>query len=162
MINDYVENCLGLLKQARIVLPKEASVNIYHHKGILELQSTGAMFINIVNRDYCKSIVVMTPGQAYPNHYHNIKTESFYVLFGELDLVIDGKEYKVSPGELMNVERGQDHSFSTKAGTVFEEISTMYVPNDSVYTDEQIAKTGYSRRRTTLSLDEWKEIIKNA
>ncbi len=161
-VKAYVDKCIGILKASHIVLPKNANVNIYHHCGRDELLRTGAMFINIVNRDYCKSMVVMTAGQAYPNHYHRIKTESFYVLVGELKVVIDGTVYTALPGELLHIERGQDHSFYTDGGAVFEEISTMYVPNDSVYTDEKIADTSYSQRRTTLTAQQWKEIIDNA
>jgi len=162
IITQYTDECIGMMKAAHIVLPKQATVNIYHHRGKARLAETGAMFINVVNRDYCKSVVVMTAGQSYPNHYHRIKTESFYVLHGELTLTIDGEQHKVLPGELMHIERGQDHAFSTDKGVVFEEISTVYMPNDSVYTDDDIAKTNYTQRRTTLNSDEWKEITENA
>lgn len=162
MIQGFLAEALDMMKKAHIVLPKSANVNIYHHLGADKLTETGAMFINVVNRDYCKSIVAMTPGQAYPNHYHRIKTESFYVLHGELIVTVDGTEHKILPGELLHIDRGQDHSFATKTGTVFEEISTMYVPNDSVYTDENIARTSYSQRRTTLTQEQWKEITENA
>ena len=161
-IEKYTSDCLTMMKDAHIVLPEKASVNIYHHCGADKLGQVGAMFINVVNRDYCKNIVVMTAGQSYPNHYHRIKTESFYVLYGELIVVIDGAEHTVRPGELLHIERGCDHSFRTVNGTVFEEISTMYVPNDSVYTDEEIAKTSYSGRRTSISPEQWKEIKDNA
>jgi len=162
VIDEYVARSLKLMKQAHIIFPKTAAVNIYHHLGVDKLGETGAMFINVVNRDYCKSLVVMQPGQAYPTHYHRIKTETFYVLDGEFITNIDGIEYKVYPGEMIHIDRGQDHSFYTHTGTVFEEISTMYVPNDSVYTDPQIAKTSYSQRRTTITPEEWKEKTENA
>lgn len=162
IIDEYLRAALEQMKSAHVVLPKVATANIYHHLGADKLMKVGAMFINVVNRDYCKSIVVMLPGQKYPDHYHRIKTESFYVLSGVLDVVIDGEEFSVEAGEMLHVDRGQDHSFSTREGTVFEEISTMYVPNDSIYLDSSIAARGYDQRRTTITSDKWKEIIKNA
>ncbi|MBR6400975.1 MAG: cupin domain-containing protein [Firmicutes bacterium] len=161
-IREYTQNAISLMKRAHIVLPKAATVNIYHHRGLDKLSETGAMFINVVNRDYCKSIVVMLPGQVYPNHYHRIKTESFYGLDGTLCVTLEGENHYILPGEMLHIERGQDHAFSTEKGVVFEEISTMYVPNDSIYLDSEIAKAGYAIRRTTISADEWKEIIENA
>jgi len=161
-IHDYIDEAIALMKKAHVVLPKIATVNIYHHRGTDRLCETGAMFINVVNRDYCKSIVVMLPGQTYPNHYHRIKTESFYALYGRLYVTLDGTKYSIDPGEMLHVERGQEHDFASKNGTIFEEISTMYVPNDSIYLDPEVRKAGYSTRRTTISEDEWKEIIKNA
>lgn len=162
ILDEYIARSVKLMKNAHIVFPKTATVNIYHHMGIDKLSETGAMFINVVNRDYCKSLVVMQPGQAYPNHYHRIKTETFYVLEGEFITNIDGVEHIIYPGEMIHIDRGQDHLFYTRTGTVFEEISTMYVPNDSVYTDEEIARKSYAQRRTSITPEEWKEIIADA
>ena len=38
-------------------------------------------------------------------------------------------------GETKTVERGIKHSFSSKSGCVFEEISTTHIKNDSYYDD---------------------------
>ena len=159
LLNRYVSDTLNLLRKASIVLPKKANANIYHHEGVEHVYQTGAMFINVVNRDYCKSIVVMQKKQSYPNHYHMIKTESMYVHYGELVVVIEDKKNRLQPGEIIHVERGQDHYFYTETGVVFEEISTMYMRNDSVYTDEFIRNEPYSFRRTVLNEKQWEEII---
>ena len=162
VLNQYINDSLDILREASVVLPRIAKANIYHHTGISNIYQIGAMFINVVDRDYCKSIVVMQKGQDYPNHYHKIKTESMFVLYGELVVVIEGEEHLLKPGEIIHVERGQDHSFYTKTGTVFEEISTMYVRNDSVYLDEQIRNASYSFRRTVINEKQWEEIINHA
>lgn len=161
ILDKFFNEAIERLKRSHIVLPKEAVAHIYHHMGIDRIYEVGAMFINVVNRDYCKSIVVMAPEQKYPVHYHRIKTESFYVLSGTLNVVVDGQMFVISPGEMLHVERGQDHSFFSHDGVVFEEISTKYVPNDSMYLDEVISRTGYAQRRTTISAEEWKERIKS-
>lgn len=156
----YIEKALLILDAAKIVLPKSAIVNIYHHCGNENFEQIGAVFINIVNRDYCKSYVIMLPNQKYPCHYHKIKKESFYVLYGNLEIEIDGTDYSLDAGEMIHIERGQDHMFWSVSGTVFEEISTNYIQNDSFYLDEKIQRTTYAQRRTTISLEEWEEIIK--
>ncbi len=161
-LKKYVNDSLHLLHEGSVVLPRKAKVSIYHHTGISNIFNVGAMFINVVDRDYCKSIVVMQKGQDYPNHYHRIKTESMYVLYGELVVVIEGVAHLLKPGEIVHVERGQDHSFYTKTGVVFEEISTMYIRNDSVYLDEHIRNAPYSYRRTVLNEQQWEEVINNA
>ena len=139
----------------------KATVNVYHHGGWDKVYQIGALFINVINKDYCKSFVVMQKNQDYPVHYHKIKSETFYVLYGELILTIDGKEIRLHPGEMESIERGQDHSFRTEIGVVFEEISTMYMPNDSIYVDEEIARNNYHLRRTTLTQEDWEEVIKD-
>lgn len=158
ILRQYLNSALNMLHIAKIVFPVEAVINIYHHAGIQKVTQEGATFVNVVNRDYSKSYVIMTPGQRYPEHYHRIKTESFYVLYGELTIESDGEVFKLHPGEMHHVERGENHSFRTDLGVVFEEISTMYMPNDSVYTDESILKTSYAQRRTTINGNRWKEI----
>lgn len=158
ILEKYLDGVLGIFHAANIAFPEDAVINIYHHAGIQKVIQTGAAFINVVNRDYCKSYVIMTPGQQYPEHYHRIKTESLYVLYGDLTIEIDEAIFKLHPGEMHHVERGESHSFRTDSGVVFEEISTMYMPNDSVYTEEPIRRASYAQRRTTIQGSRWKEI----
>ncbi len=156
----FLEKALGLMNEAHITLPLNATANIYHHAGIKRINEYGALIINVVNREYCKSYIIMLPGQKYPNHYHKIKTETCFVLFNKLIVNINGKEHILSAGEMINVERGEDHYYYSENGVIFEELSTMYVPNDSIYLEEGIMKTDYSVRRTTLNPNEWMEYIK--
>lgn len=158
MHKEMLHKALCVMRGAKIVLPKSAEVNIYHHCGKDRFEQTGAVFINIVNRDYCKSYVIMLPGQRYPCHYHKIKTESFYVLYGILNVEADGRVHKLMEGEMLHIERGMEHAFWSDTGTVFEEISTNYTRNDSFYMNEEIQKTSYAQRRTVIEPEEWKEV----
>lgn len=155
---EVLKEAFTLFDEANIVRPKEASIHIYHHNGVENFKKTGAVFINVVNRDYCKSYIIMLQGQNYPGHYHKIKTESFYMLYGSLEVEVDGESRLLKPGDMMHVERGQDHSFWTRTGAVFEEISTMYVPNDSMYLDREVRNRKYDQRRTSVKINEWEEI----
>lgn len=155
----FFEQALKLMQEANVTFPVEATANIYHHTGKDNINEVGALFLNVVNKEYCKSYVVMLPGQKYPNHYHKIKSESYYVLHNDLIVNVNGEEQILHEGEMTHVDRGDDHFFYSKNGVVFEELSTMYVPNDSIYLEESIKKTSYSERRTTLNPDEWKEFI---
>lgn len=161
-IRNILKSSVQYLKNENIVLPQKAQVNIYHHCGLDRFESVGAVFVNIINRDYCKSYVIMKPGQDYPVHYHKIKNETFYVLRGTLRICVNDKEFILSPGEMLNVERGCDHSFGTSKGCIFEEISTMYIPNDSIYLNDEIAKKSYNERRTVLDEKIWEETVANA
>lgn len=156
--NNILHTVFAVLDKSNIVIPNTATINIYHHCGRENFQKTGAVFINIVNRDYCKSYVVMIPNQQYPCHYHKIKTETFYVLYGMLGVTVDEMTYQLKAGEMINIERGQNHMFWSDSGVVFEEISTMYTQNDSFYLDMNIQRTSYAQRRTTITAKEWKEL----
>jgi N-acetylneuraminate synthase len=54
-------------------------------------------------------------------------------------------------GQIVTVERGQWHKFSTMHGAVVEEISTVAVGSDSYYEDPAIAELDRSARKTILT-----------
>jgi N-acetylneuraminate synthase len=49
------------------------------------------------------------------------------------------------------VERDTFHSFETKGGAIFEEISTTHIVGDSEYEDPAIARLDPMDRKTVLS-----------
>lgn len=160
ILNSYLKKVICLMKDNNLVLPEKAVINIYHHKGVNNLAEIGAMFMNIVNKEYCKSYVVLLKGQKYPEHFHRIKEESFYVLCGKLKVNVENEVFDLKPGQIFHIECGQNHSFWADDDVIFEELSTQYVPNDSVYTDDLIRNATYDQRRTTINQEKWKEIRK--
>ncbi len=150
-----LDRARALIDQSHVVLPKESEVKIYHHKGIENFAEVGAIFISVVQHDYCKFIVVMLKGQTYPVHYHRIKDESYFILHGELKVTIEDETTKLSKGELINVPRRFTHSFSTDTGCVFEEVSTAYLNNDSVYEEAEVANVSKDKKVTVLPLTEF-------
>src|SRR5690606_34500108 len=99
----------------------------------------------------CKKLLAQLPGQAHPTHKHEIKEETFHVLWGSMDGVLDGKSYHLDTGDTLLVKAGQWHSFSTKTGVIFEEISTTSISGDSVYEDDAINKMGKDERKSTFA-----------
>lgn len=124
---------IQILKKSNVVVPLESTCQVSHHYGLEHFEQTGVTMIDCINREYCKKILVMLPGQAHPSHYHKKKEETFTVLYGTLDVICDGKKRRVIKGESMVVERGVNHSFSSETGCVFEEISTTHYVDDSFY-----------------------------
>lgn len=141
-----------LIKESHVVLPKQGEIKLYHHKGIENFASIGAVFISVIQHDYCKFIVVMLKGQTYPLHYHRIKEESYFILYGDLKVNIEEETVELSKGDLVNVPRRYSHSFSTANGCVFEEVSTAYLNNDSVYDDPNIKNMLTDAKVTSLPL----------
>ena len=156
----HLYKALQMMNERAIVLPIIANVYIYHHCGRDKFQEVGSIFIDIVNKEYRKSYVIVLPDQKFPLHYHKIKQESYYVLSGELIVEIEGVKHIVPPGGIIDVERGQMHSFTSINGAVFEEISTTYTQNDSFFEEEILNKNPYDERRTVFNQEEWKEIYK--
>jgi N-acetylneuraminate synthase len=141
------------IRESHVVLPNKGEVKLYHHSGFENFTSVGAAFINVIQHDYCKFIVVMLPNQTYPLHFHRIKDESYFILSGDLNVVVEEDEHTLLKGDILNVPRRFTHSFKTKNGCVFEEISTAYLDNDSVYDDKRIQQAPKSFRTTVLPIE---------
>lgn len=148
-----IHDAKGLLFEAGISLGNQFEVELSHHYGIKHFRRTGAVIINIINREYCKKLIVVLPGQQHPVHYHKIKEETFQLLYGDLDCSIDGKTTAMKPGDTQTVLRNARHAFSSKKGAVFEEISTTHVKGDSYYDDPEIGKMDLMARKTIIR--EW-------
>jgi len=134
-INSHV---LEMLKNANIHIPNGAVSSISAHYGLEKFEEFGAVIIDILNREYCKKLIIMFPGQKHPSHTHKQKEETFHILQGDLQVMLDGVQHNLKTGDLLTVSRNQKHSFSSQSGVIFEEISTTHYKNDSFYEDETI------------------------
>ena len=148
-IQGIVYQVMELLNKSNVVVPLDSTCQISHHYGLDEFGTTGVTTIDCINREYCKKILVMLPGQCNPTHVHKKKEETFTVLYGTLDLVCGDKKQRVIRGEAITVERGMEHSFSTETGCVFEEISTTHYVDDSFYENKE---QFVNPRKTTVYL----------
>ncbi len=145
-----IHDIKGMLYEAKVVVGPEFELELSHHYGLEHFRHYGATLISIINREYCKKLMIVLPGQQHPMHYHKIKEETFQILFGTLTLTLGGVTQDIHTGEIITVERGVPHAFTSKDGCVFEEISTTHVKNDSYYEDERIRKMDLMERKTIL------------
>jgi N-acetylneuraminate synthase len=145
-----VHEIKGMLNEARIALAVDFQLEFSHHYGVKKFREIGTTIINCVNRDYAKKILVMLPNQQHPSHFHKRKEETFQVLHGVLDVNIDGRKRSLYPGDILLVGQGVWHSFSSKDGAIFEEISSTHFNDDSYYEDKEINKIDRSQRKTTV------------
>jgi sialic acid synthase SpsE/quercetin dioxygenase-like cupin family protein len=143
-----VERVKELLHESRGVVPGEAALEISHHYGLEQFDQFGITMVTVVNRNYCKKLIVVLPGQKHPEQYHERKEETFHVLHGDLRLQLDGEEQICRPGSVVTIAPGTRHAFESSTGAVFEEISSTHFVDDSFYTDPAIAKT--PNRKTFL------------
>ncbi len=143
---------LGMLNDANIAIDKSSTIELSHHYGIKRFREHGAIIIDVVNREYCKKLIIQFPRQKHPYHHHKIKEETFQVLYGEMTAELDGKATDLKRGDLFLIEPGHWHKFSTLNGCIFEEISTTHYNNDSIYEDEFISAQPREMRKTQITL----------
>ncbi|NNM74530.1 N-acetylneuraminate synthase family protein [Enterovirga aerilata] len=145
---DVVTRVKALLAESRGVVPGEAELEISHHYGLDQFDRFGITMVTVVNRNYCKKLIVVLPGQRHPEQYHERKEETFHVLHGDLKLELDGEIRVCQPGTVVTIAPGTRHAFESDTGAVFEEISSTHFVDDSFYTDPAIART--PNRKTFL------------
>ena len=152
-LRDYVNRITpkikALLAESKVAIPNKVNVELSHHYGIEKFEEWGATIITILNREYCKKLIILLPGQKHPSHYHKVKEEAFHVLYGKVNFLLNGEEKQCDVGDLLVVERNALHSFNSPTGAIFEEVSTTHVPGDSYYEDESIKKN--MKRKTELT-----------
>ncbi len=150
VMREAIHDAKGMLQEAGIAVGSNFEIELSHHMGPQQFRRFGAVIINLVNREYCKKLIVVLPGQHHPGHYHKVKEETFHVLHGELDLLLDGQLHHLGAGDMQIIDRGQLHEFRSDGGCVIEEISTTHVAKDSHYKDRRIASSDPMVRKTLV------------
>jgi sialic acid synthase SpsE/mannose-6-phosphate isomerase-like protein (cupin superfamily) len=135
-----------MLAEARVELAPGSAAELSHQYGFDRFFDCGAIIIDVVNRDYCKKLIVQFPGQQHPSHRHLRKEETFQVISGSVHLDLDGATRLLRAGETQLIERGRLHRFWTDTGVIFEEISTTHIKGDSEYDDASIPSDPTTRK----------------
>lgn len=150
LARSVIHDAKGMLYEAGISLGSDFEVELSHHYGMKNFRQTGAIIVSVINREYCKKLIIVLPGQKNPTHWHIKKEETFQLLYGDLVVDLEGEELELKPGDVQTVLREQKHSFTSRTGAIFEEVSTTHIRNDSYYEDEKINRLDPMERKTVL------------
>jgi sialic acid synthase SpsE/quercetin dioxygenase-like cupin family protein len=153
LVHKIVRDVKALLKKSRVVIPGQVELEISHHYGIDRFYEFGIVMITVVNREYCKKLIVVLPNQSHPEQLHKIKEETYHVLYGHVSVVLDDQERECRAGDVMVIPRGARHGFSSRSGCIIEEISSSHIVNDSFYTDPVIAANENRKTFVTYWMD---------
>jgi sialic acid synthase SpsE/mannose-6-phosphate isomerase-like protein (cupin superfamily) len=148
-VYEIVQEVKGLLCKSGVAIPSQVDLEISHHYGIDRFREFGLTMMTIVNRMYCKKLLVLLPGQKHPTQYHRQKEETFHVLYGDADIELNGTTRRLGTGETITVEPGVHHYFGAENGAIIEEISSTHYTDDSFYLDPAIMNNG--NRKTLLT-----------
>ncbi len=98
------------------------------------------LIIRLNEMEYATKWLTVRPGQVCPNHYHKIIKETFFIIKGDVTMVLDGVESKMNPGDKVTLGPGTWHTFWSDNGAVIEEVTTHQEPQDSYFEDETIQR----------------------
>jgi len=150
LARSVIHDVKGMLYEANIYLGNDFEAELSHHYGMKHFRQFGAVIIDVINREYCKKLIAVLPGQQHPLHAHKVKEETFQLLYGDLIVEVEGKKVEMHPGDIQTILRGERHAFTSRTGAIFEEISTTHVKNDSYYEDPKIDKMDLMERKTKV------------
>jgi len=150
VLKDAIHEVKAMLNNASITLNSDFNIEFSHHHGIENFREVGALIIDCVNREYCKKLIVVLPGQKHPSHFHKRKEETFQSLSGDFEYILDGRKKVLKPGETALVQPGVWHEFWSKEGCIVEEVSTTHYNDDSIYSDKEINDLERSQRKTVV------------
>lgn len=148
-VHEIIDEVKALLRTSGLAVPAMVDLEISHHFGLEHFKDFGLTILNIVNREYCKKLLILLPGQRHPAQFHERKEETFHVLYGDVDLKIGDDEHGLVAGDIATIERGEHHAFGSRSGAVIEEISTTHSGSDSFYLDPAI--TANMNRKTFVT-----------
>jgi quercetin dioxygenase-like cupin family protein len=83
------------------------------------------------------AIVQFQAGQDFKAHYHNIMEEDFYILEGEVDIIVDGITHTLKEGQLIHIEPNEVHYVVNNSNGPVKMVSTLapYQDADKVEVD---------------------------
>jgi sialic acid synthase SpsE/mannose-6-phosphate isomerase-like protein (cupin superfamily) len=136
----YVNKVIDLIKGSTVVVPQKFNLEISHHYGLEKFLDFGLSMITLINREYCKKILICLPNQVHPEQYHLKKEETFNIIYGSVELTLDNVLHTLHPGDIITILPEQRHKFVSPDGAVLEEISSTHITDDSYYTDPEISK----------------------
>jgi N-acetylneuraminate synthase len=93
----------------------------------------------LVNNDkYCGKFLIIEPGFVSSIHMHNVKDETFLVLFGKVKLWLAGETKILERGESYRIKPNTLHRFSSAWNemSIVLEVSTPHSDEDVVRVEE--------------------------
>ena len=80
------------------------------------------------------ALVQFQAGQDFKAHFHNVMEENFFILEGEVDIVVDGTVNRLKAGDLIHIEPGEVHYVVNNSTAPMKMVSTLapYQEKDKV------------------------------
>src|SRR5262245_44456997 len=123
-VRRHQDRVSAILRGAGITLGPGLEIEIAD-LGLGEFEKTGlGLVVRVNNEIYCSKWLTLYPGQTCPYHYHKKKTETFFVVQGEVELLSGGASRILRPGDSHTIPRLEGHTFTSRNGAVIEEVSS--------------------------------------
>jgi D-lyxose ketol-isomerase len=131
------------MKQWAITMP--AVEPLFLHFGLNDFTKTGLIeywIANEIEAGYCGKFLFVFDGQSCPLHWHKKKVETFCIVKGKVNMLFQGKDTRMSPGDTLLVNVNQKHSFTGIGPALLLEISKPCIVEDNYFENTAIPLGG--------------------
>ena len=138
-----LDRCLSVIREWGLTMPEVEPLVLDF--GLGRFEEIGEIEFWIANEEesgYCGKFLFVDDGQTCPYHRHIVKHETFYMLKGAVNMVIDGEERILAQGVTLVMPPGQLHSFSGIGPALVLEVSMPSRRNDNFFVDTNIGENG--------------------
>jgi N-acetylneuraminate synthase len=112
----------------------------FGYNDFYRIGETGFNINNNLNEGYCGKFMFMFKGQTCPMHHHRIKHETFFIVKGEVNMILGGREYRLKQGDRLIVDQNVRHMFTAITDCLILESSKPDLVDDSIFDDQLINK----------------------
>lgn len=86
------------------------------------------------------ALVQFQAGQDFKAHYHNVMEENFFILEGEVDIVVDDTIHTLTAGQLIHIEPKEVHYVVNRSGAPVKMVSTLapYQESDKIEVENPV------------------------
>lgn len=138
-----LEHCHRVIKNWGLNMPKVEPLALDF--GLGKFDEIGEIEFWIANEEeagYCGKFLFVDDGQTCPYHKHGKKHETFFVMKGQVRMMVDGEEKRLKEGEVLIMPPGKRHSFTGIGPALLLEVSMPSVRRDNFFADQNIGDNG--------------------
>ena len=140
---EALARCRGIIEGWGLTMPDVEPLVLDF--GLGRFREIGEIEFWVANEEeagYCGKFLFVDDGQTCPNHKHDIKHETFYVLKGQIRMVVDGAARVMDQGDTLVMLPGQRHAFTGIGPALILEVSMPSRLGDNFFADNAIGDDG--------------------
>lgn len=138
-----IKRCLATIQSWGLTMPEVEPLVLDF--GIGKFDEIGEIEFWVANEEvagYCGKFLFVADGQTCPYHKHAQKHETFFVVKGQVRMVIDDAEKILKEGDILVMPPGQSHSFTGVGPALLLEVSMPSIRQDNFFADKAIGENG--------------------
>jgi quercetin dioxygenase-like cupin family protein len=138
-----LERCFSVIQSWGLTLPDVEPIVLDF--GLGHFDETGEIEFWIANEEeagYCGKFLFVDDGQTCPAHQHAVKHETFFIVKGQVRMIMNDEERILNQGDVLSMPTGNRHAFGGVGPALVLEVSMPSILHDSFFDNKEIAGGG--------------------